>query len=306
MMQNNYHSFPGALVSLAVGPQGHPRWLDGFWCHKQTCQRTLLIFVHGMYSNFYRSQLKKAFFQNASAYGCDVLSFNTRGAELEVVNERFEDCLEDIQAAIDFGRRNGYRRFILAGHSTGCQKIVFFQARRQCRDVKGLILLAPGDDYAIARREAGNRFAHLVQTARARVEAGRGDEVMRPKACLGFTARRYLSIADPARSEAKVFNYDGRLYHFRHVRAPMLLLFGSEEQYACLPVPEMHARLRAAHRSARFNDFIVPGADHSFHGVEAETARYALEWVASPAVRSSKRPAQSPSPSRRISRAPKS
>ncbi len=273
--------YPGHFVSIPSDRGTDRVWMDGFWAHGAKRQPTLILFLHGMHSNFYRSQLKKAFLTRSHARGCDVLTFNNRGAEQRVAHERFEDCLRDIDAVLTFARRQGYRRFVLAGHSTGCQKSVFYQARRQNPAIKGIVLLAPGDDYALARRAAGPRFDEWVQRARDWVAQGRGDDVMRPKGCLGFSARRYLSVADPRRNEAKVFDYDGRLHHFRQVRTPMLLLFGSEEEYACIPVPEMHARLRQTTRSRRFHDVIIPGGDHSFHGVESETADVALEWIAS-------------------------
>jgi len=194
-----------------------------------------------------------------------LLSFNNRGADGAVVDERFEDCLADLDAAIHFGQSRGYRRFILLGHSTGCQKIIYHQARRAHPQVAGLVLLAPGDDYAIAQHDAGRGFARYVNQAQRLVNEGRGDTVMPPQ-CLGFTARRYLSIADPRKTEAKIFNYEGRLSHFRRVTCPMLLLFGSAEEYACLSVETMHDILRRATNSTRFEDTVIPGADHGFHG----------------------------------------
>jgi len=234
--------------------------------------------VHGMHSNFYRSHLKKELMAQCVGAGCDLLSFNNSGAEAQVVDERFEDCLGDLDAALAFGRARGYRRFILMGHSTGCQKITWYQARRQAPDVSGLALLAPGDDYAIARRDAGRSFNRWVKRAHQLVAEGRGDTLMPPQ-CLGFTARRYLSVADPSKTESKIFNYEGRLTHFRRVVCPVLLLFGSAEEYSCLPVESMHAILRKASRSICFEDHIIPGADHGFHGCEAETTRCILAWT---------------------------
>lgn len=269
----------GRLVSMPVHASTEV-WLDGFWGVGEKRRGILLIFVHGMHSNFYRSRLKKELMARCTACGCDVLSFNTRGADGAVVNERFEDCLADLDAAIHFGQTHGYRRFIFLGHSTGCQKITYYQARRKHPQVDGLVLLAPGDDYAIARKDAGPVFERLVEKAHRLVRKGRGDVLMPPQ-CLGFSARRYLSIADPSSTEAKIFDYDGALFHFRQVICPILLLFGSAEEYACLPVETMHDILRKASRSVQFDDRIIPGADHGFHGCETETVRHILAWVAS-------------------------
>lgn len=269
----------GTLVSLMLTEKRNKEIrLDGFWRHGPKRADTLLIFVHGMYSNFYSSMLKKELFRQCLKAGCDCFSFNNRGAEERVRYEKFEDCLRDLDAVLRWGQSKGYRRFILLGHSTGCQKITFYQARRQDTRVKGIVLLAPGDDYAIARRDAGASFKRRVKTARALVAAGRGDELM-PSDCMCFSARRYLSIADPNNNEAKVFDYAGGLYHFRRLKCPVLLLFGAEEQYACLPVETMHDILREAAKTDDFTDIIISGGDHSFHGVERLVVGQLLKWV---------------------------
>ncbi|MDD2235682.1 MAG: alpha/beta fold hydrolase [Kiritimatiellae bacterium] len=276
-MKEESRMWPGHLVSIPIAKAGKTVWLDGFLRTGAQRAKTLLIFVHGMHSNFYRSHLKKELLSRCVRAGYDLFSFNNRGAEAQVVDERFEDCLGDLDAALAFGRARGYRRFILIGHSTGCQKITWYQARRRDPGVNGLVLLAPGDDYAIAQRDAGRSFNRWVKRAHHLVEEGRGDTLMPPQ-CLGFSARRYLSVADPARTEAKIFNYEGQLTHFSRVTCPILLLFGSAEEYSCLPVETMHAILRKASRSIRFEDHIIPGADHGFHGCEAETTRRILTW----------------------------
>lgn len=271
-------SWSGRLTALPVKRGGKTVWLDGFWRTGPRPAKTLLIFVHGMHSNFYRSRLKKELMSRCVRAGYDLFSFNNSGAEAQVLDERFEHCLSDIDAALSFGRARGYRRFILIGHSTGCQKITWYQARRADPQVIGLVLLAPGDDYAIARRDAGRSFARFVKRAQQLDADGKGDTPM-PPLCMGFTARRYLSIADPTRTEAKIFNYEGALSHFRRVTCPILLLFGSAEEYACLPVETMHSILRRVTHSVHFEDHIIPGADHGFHGAEGPAVRRILKWA---------------------------
>lgn len=266
----------GALVELPL--PGGRRPLDGFWARGPRRNRTLLLVVHGMGGNFYRSRFKKELLRRGPARGFDLLSFNNRGYERDVATERFSDCLADLDAALAFGRSKGYRRFALLGHSTGCQKIVHWQHRRQSRQVCALILAAIGDDYAIVRRDLGAAYARRLEQARRWIARGWLDRRL-PASCLGFAPRRFLSVADPRQLEARLFNFDGPMRAFRAIRTPVLALFPAREQFACLPVPEMAARLAARTRSRRFRAEIVPGADHSFHGAEALAARLTLDWL---------------------------
>lgn len=268
----------GALVAFPAGGGRKPRMLDGFYRPAGSRSAPLLVFVHGMGSNFYRSALKKAFLDAAPPRGCAMLAFNNRGAERGTEDEPFGACLHDLDGALAFARRRGHRRIIFIGHSTGCQKIVYWQARRQRRGVAGLVLLAPADDHAVLRRDLGRRFAQKVAWARKQVAAGRGTA---PVTGLyeRFTAARFLGLADPRAPEAGVFRYAGTLSRFRRVRCPVLAVFGTAEEFAAIPPAEMLAILRRKTRSRAYTGWLVPDANHGFKGCEAKVARRVCRWA---------------------------
>ena len=96
----------GALVAFPAAGGRKDRMLDGFYRPAPKKNLPLLVFVHGMGSNFYRSALKKAFLEAAPALGLGILSFNNRGAERGTENENFRTCLSDLDAAAEFARRH--------------------------------------------------------------------------------------------------------------------------------------------------------------------------------------------------------
>ncbi len=238
----------------------------------------LLVIVHGMGGNFYRSELKKEWLHACGRYGFDALTFNNRGSDRAVACERFGDCVADIDAALAAGRRLGYRRFVLLGHSTGCQKITLYQARRQNPAVRALVLAAPADDLAICRRDLGKKYDYWLRHARRLVQQGQGATLL-PMLYEKFSAKRFLSIADPRSTEAQLFNYAGPMNHFRSLRCPVLAFLGTREEYACQPVAQMGAILKQKTRSENFQFFTVPGGDHGFHGHTRATAHRALRWL---------------------------
>lgn len=277
VMKSPTTELPGVLVTLPA--RGLTRPLDGFWATGRRRQRTLLLFVHGMGGNFYRSVSKKEMMVQGPRAGIDVLSFNNRGHEKDVATEVFTDCRHDLDAAVQFGLDHGYRRIVLLGHSTGCQKITYYQARRRHPAVAALVLAAIGDDYAIARRDLGRRYTAQVSRARALVQAGRGDTILTAKGCMNFSARRFLSVADPAQTEAEIFNMNSPLRTFRKITCPTLAVLPAQEEFACLPVPEMSARLRAVARARPFDTVVIPDANHGFKGHEALTTGVILDWL---------------------------
>jgi pimeloyl-ACP methyl ester carboxylesterase len=266
----------GALVTLPLGPKIRP--LDGFWLPGRRTGPRLLIFVHGMGGNFYRSALRKRLLLDAPGFGFDVLTFNNRGAEKDVATERFRDCVADIAAALAFARRKGYRNVVLMGHSTGCQKITYFQSLESDPLVKAVILSGPGDDLAVSRRDLGPRYAARVAQAKRLVKGGKGGTILPD--CLNFAAHRFLSVGDPAHIEAQLFNFDGPMRHYRRLTMPVLVQLPLQEQYACRPVPETEAILRRKSRSRAFASQLIPDADHSFTGHERKAMRAALAWAA--------------------------
>jgi pimeloyl-ACP methyl ester carboxylesterase len=271
-------SLAGELVAFPAAGGCKPRMLDGFYRPAAAKRAPLVAFVHGMGSNFYRSGLKKAFLESAPACGCAVLSFNNRGAERGTEDEIFSACLADLDAALAFARRRGHRKIVFVGHSTGCQKIAFWQARRRHPGVAGLVLLAPADDYAVTRQDFGARFEKKVAWARRQIAQGRPGAPVAGR-YERFTAARFLSLADPRRAEANVFRYAGPLTQFRRVKCPVLAVFGDQEEFAAIPPADMLAILRDKTRSRRFEDWLIPGADHGFHGLESELAEAVCRWV---------------------------
>ena len=108
-----------------------------------------LLFVHGVAMNFYLPPL--AIFGQELAqrrYHCFVI--NTRGHDwiARVGNltkfggsayENLDDCLFDFDGALDYLHKQGYRRFVLVGHSLGAIKSIIYQGTRQRTDVVSII-----------------------------------------------------------------------------------------------------------------------------------------------------------------------
>jgi len=269
----------GSLVAIpAAGSRNKIRMLDGFYRPAARKKAPLLVFVHGMGSNFYRSAMKKAFLDAAPPLGLAILSFNNRGADRGTEDEKFQTCLADLDAAAEFARRQGHPKIVMVGHSTGCQKVVFWQAKRKHPSVAGLVLLAPADDYAMMQMDFGRRFEKKVAWARKKIAEGKGDALI-SVAYEQFTATRFLSVADPRHAEASVFRYAGPLTQFRRVKCPILSVFGEEEEFAAIPPAEMLAILRRKTRSRDFVEWLIPCTGHSFKECEAELAMAVCNWA---------------------------
>lgn len=261
--------------------------------------RDVIIHLHGLDGNFYRSRLVWVLAEFYVKNGYDFLALNTRGANTVATVykkkgngfdyfsggtalEKFEDCVYDVGGAVDFCRKLGYKGMILEGHSTGCQKAVYYQAKKNDGRVSAIILLAPADDLNINKKNLGKRFANSLKIASKLAKNKNPLKQMMPPGIYDslISADRFLSFADPGRPEAQIFDYvDGRFKLFRKIRTPMLAIFGSEEEYKTMSVHKYLKMLKNASTSKHFASLEIPGADHGFNGKEQELAKEIISWL---------------------------
>ena len=268
--------------------------LNGFLTGS-TKSRKCVIYVHGMTGNFYGSSLQFAIANEIRDAGYSLFSVNTRGHDaVSVIKtvrgsvrdrfaagtdlEKFGECLLDIDAAIAAMKSFRFSEIILAGHSTGCQKIAYYQYRRKSRDVKGLILLAPADDYAIHKKVLGKNFGKAVAFSKSMAKRGLGNDPS-PEIPSHFSPNRFLSFADPKNPESRIFNYEGNLREFAGIGVPICAVFGSKEEYAAKPVLQYLRILKARTSSKSYTGVIVDGAGHSFRNHEADLSSFIRMWL---------------------------
>lgn len=178
-------------------------------------------------------------------------------------------------------RKVGYRKIVLSGHSTGCQKVTYYQSKTQDKKVDAIILLAPADDYNANKKELGENFLKTVRLAKNMIRTGKGDELLPKETKIFFkTAKRFISVADLKQVEAQLFNYESkRLTYFAKIKCPIFVVFGDKEEYRTKPVTEYMKKLQHDTNSKNFGYAIIKGADHGFTSKEKETAKAIINWL---------------------------
>ncbi len=280
----------GVPVSLVSVQTRDGVVLDGVSAHPRGRRRTALIWVHGLGSAFSSGQpLIRALSAGLNAAGIGYLKLNTRGHGVVTragkrlagaAFEHFGESVHDIRATIALAAGCGYRRVILAGHSTGANKVLHYMARTRDRRVAGLILLGPVSDVAgerkrIGRRELARRVAAAERIARRDLEA------LVPRAWGFRSARRFISLYRPGEAE-DVFPYyrpAAGWTALRRVRVPMAVILGSRDEYLDRrPEAVTAAFERNATRARSFSGIVVPRANHGFRGHERALVREIVRW----------------------------
>lgn len=269
--------------------------LNGLWLGPKKPKR-VVVWVHGLGSSmFSKLSLAKKIADARTA----ALVFNNRGSERVIqirnthdtkskrllagaAHERFTDCVDDIQGAINFAKRAGIKDIFLAGHSTGCQKSVYWGAKKG-RGVKGIVLLAPVSDYAGALHTHGKaKVTRVAAYAQSLVRKGKPNELiptsMWPEEL--DDAQRFLSLYTPASTE-EIFCYaqpNKKPRTLQKVKVPTLILWAENDQFSDRPAKDAAAwferNLKNKHKV-----LVVPKVGHSFKGGEKAVVRAVRDFM---------------------------
>ena len=281
----------GVPVSLVRIATRDGVWLDGAVAEPRGRRRAALVWVHGLGSVFSSGQpLTRALSTRLNADGVAFFKLNNRGHDVVAGRgrllagaafERFGQSVEDIRTMIAFARRCGYRRVVLAGHSTGANKVLHYAARARDRRVAGIILLGPVSDVAAEAKRVGARELGRRVTIAQRI-ARRDPDGLVPRAWGFWSARRYISLYRPSEVE-DVFPYyrpNARWTALRAVRLPVAAILGSRDEFLDRPAREaIEAFRRNAIRARSFTGLVVPRARHGFQGHERELADLVGRWI---------------------------
>ncbi|MEK6860892.1 MAG: alpha/beta hydrolase [Nanoarchaeota archaeon] len=270
--------------------------LHGFLMSKNN--RKAILFIHGMGGNFYRNiaiKMSRIFLNG----GFDLFSTNTRGHDevskflikrrkklksviIGASFEKFEDSVYDIKSAINILNSMKYRQIILVGHSTGCQKAIYYIYKTRDIRIKATILLAPADDYNLQKEWFGRLFRSLNKKAKILIKKRKGNKLlfdMLKERDVLWSAQRFNSVTDLNRVESRLFNYEGKLREFKKIKIPILVIWGEKEQHAILPIKKYVEILKNNTSSKKFGSLIIKNADHGFRSYENQVAHNMVNWI---------------------------
>ncbi len=270
--------------------------LDGMLC-APVDTKTCVVQVHGMTDSYDGLGIVDAMMRAAFKNDMSYFTFDNRGYGTITVFrklkehmiyrtigtsfENFKECLFDIDAALKMLRDRGYRNFILVGHSTGCQKITYYQSRRNKKSIKALILLGAADDLNYQIKMLGKRkYNESLEISRRLVRSGRGKELMPPEHEPNyFSAKRYYELYRPGSIEGNIYNYSGPLKTLSKIKIPVLSMFGEREEYAVISPRRMLKILSKKFTHPYCKEALIEGADHCFCHHEEEVEEAAAMWL---------------------------
>jgi len=271
--------------------------LFGLWS-KTSETRLVFIFVHGLGGSVFSSGFSA--FAEAIGKDASLFIFNNRGHDIvskykigigeeEKINlggaglENFADCADDIAGAVSFVLSQGTTEVVLVGHSTGCQKAIFYLSRIENPKVSKVILLAPISDLACVSTVAPSEiFKKAFSTAKQQSREGKGGSLLSESVWPQImSADRFLSLYTKE-SDEEIFCYgfpDKKPDVFRSVKIPILAVFAGADEHSPTPAEKIARWFSDNFSNKASKSVIIPEAKHNFKGYESVLGKEIQQWL---------------------------
>jgi pimeloyl-ACP methyl ester carboxylesterase len=158
-------------------------------------------------------------------------------------------------------------RIVLAGHSSGAQRVVLYAAERQDARVAGLALASPDLRGFLPPGE--------LAAAQRLVADGQGMEVTPAQPFAPWYRQSAQTVAQKAGILARMLTATAGEPTIAAIHTPVLAFFGSREPGGAATL----ATIRDAASHAAVTTRIVADADHIYTGHEAAVAALFVEWI---------------------------
>lgn len=275
--------------------------LKGFFSDKKS---DLAVFhSHGTAGDFYTHEFVEVEGKKLAKENISFLTANNRGhdvyadirkhtngkvgwAQIGGGFEKFEDCLYDIDAWINFLVGRGVKKIILQGHSLGPNKNIYYQVKNANKNIQGFIHLSPQNDAGLMKFKLGEKkYFEVNRMVEKMLKNGQENELL-PK-----ELQELCPISALAYSGYFIENGVGNLfpYHnpdnpnwkiFSTIKESQLLIFGEKDLYIKPSVNKaIKVFLSKVHDKKNLKTKIIKGTSHSYIGYEKELVKIIFNWI---------------------------
>lgn len=246
--------------------------------------KNIFIYLHGLGGSVF-SQIN--FLESLVDSRTAVLTFNNRGHDIisrtrrinaqkasgqesvtiGMAHEVFSDCVDDIDGAVSWAQKAGFKNIYLIGHSTGCQKSICYLSKRKKPAIKGAVLLAPISDYADTYTLTDKKiYNRALAYAKKMVEEGKKHELMPliiwPEI---IDAQRWLSLYT-ADSDEEIFSYASNRHPITLLKnkKPVLIVLAEKDEFSDRPMFEIANWFKSVLSGREVQIKIIKDASHYF------------------------------------------
>lgn len=262
-----------------------------------------IFHTHGTAGDFYTHKFIEVEGEALDGKNISFLSANNRGhdvfADIRIHNkqdvgwtqvgggmERFEDCVFDITAWIEFLEKRGIKKIILQGHSLGPNKNIYYQYKKNDPRVIGFIHLSPQNDAGLMRDKLGEtEYLRVNSMIMDKINMGKEKEMI-PKELEELCPMSVLTYSGYFIEEgvANLFPYHNpenpNWRILQSITQPQILIYGETDPYI---KPSVETGIEIFNKNvnsiSRFTSHNLKKASHSFIGYEEQLIDRIIVWI---------------------------
>ena len=180
--------------------------------------------------------------------------------------ELFDNCLEDIQAFVDYAKSLNFKKIILGGHSYGANKVIYYLSKNKKEPIDKYILISPVDMryYADYKQKS---IDELLPIANKYKEDNRLDDML-PKKFNEFnyyTARAFFDfIENKNASNLPIYSSSGDFSQLQSIKKQGLYIMGSQDDYAFGDAKKHLQKIKDNAGNPKSKAIVIEGAGHTF------------------------------------------
>ena len=201
-------------------------------------------------------------------------SFKRYGCMYEI----FEECIYDIDLAINTAKRKGYKRIVLLGHSLGCNKVIYYYFKKH-PDILGIIL-ASAPDMIGSHTAIQTDYEELLEEAKENIENGESSKLLH-KIVEDYM---YMSSGTYYNWFCKNSNLDNlpvlenpkHWIQFETIDVPILTFSGSREEEYYLHLDLLKEKALSC---PAFEYKVIDDTGHTYRDKEKEIASLISGWI---------------------------
>ena len=251
-----------------------------------------VIFIHGMCQTILDNYFATVCGELLSRNSIGFIYEHNRGHSIEndilmrdgsykrcgCMYEIFEDCILDIDLAIEKSKQLGYKRVILMGHSYGCNKLIYYYYKKH-PNILGLVLASAPDMIGLQLLRQSD-YEKLISEAKNNIDKGN------PTKILSNLIENYMYMSsqtyynwfkkDSNLDNLPVMDNSDNWFQFESIDVPILTFSGSEETDNYLHLDLLKDK---AKKCNNFKYKIINKTNHFYVGKEKEVSFLVFEWI---------------------------
>lgn len=192
--------------------------------------------------------------------------------------EIFEDCVLDIDLAIEKAKELGYKRIILMGHSYGCNKLIYYYYKKR-PDILGVILSSAPDMVGLQLLRQKD-YKELIKEAKENIDNGDSTKLLSNlvEDYMYMSSQTYYNWFNKNSNldNLPVMGNSNNWYQFESIDVPIFTFSGSLETDNYLHLDLLKDKAKNCNN---FECKIIENANHFYHNKEDEISLLILNWI---------------------------